>query len=133
MRLSIFFIISAILSFVFGAMMFVIPSIAAQSLGIGFTPGTGSLLQGMGGLIIGFGTISFLSRNFTDPAIVRAVLITSVITNALGLLVDILGVINGTLLLTKMAPVEITHIFIGGGSLIYLWRSRVSADAEMNK
>lgn len=124
MKRSLFLTISGILSFVFGAMMFFVPALAAQSLGINVTADTTSLLRGMGGLIIGFGTVSFLARNNNDKASLTIILTANVITHALGLSVDILGVINGTLTLVKMAGVEVTHLFIGVGSLIYLLRIR---------
>jgi hypothetical protein len=120
MKLSVFLTISAIGSFAFGAMMFLVPSFAAQLLGITFTPQTDSLLQGMGGLIIGIGAINLFARNFTDRYILRAILLTNIITNILGLLADVFGVSNGALLTSKIVPVELTHLFIGIGSLIYL-------------
>jgi hypothetical protein len=122
MKLSVFLIISAIGSFAFGAMMFFMPGFAAQLLGLDFTQQSGSLLQGMGGLIIGLSTINLLARNFTDYNALRAVLLSNIITNILGLSVDLLGIFNGTLLTSKMAPVEFTHIFISLGSLFYLLR-----------
>jgi hypothetical protein len=122
MKLSVFLTISAVGSFAFGAMMFFIPAFAGRLLGIAYTPQTGSLLQGMGGLIIGFGAVNFFVRNFNDANIPRVILLTNIITNTLGLLADVFGVVNGALLANKMAPVEVTHLFIGIGSLIYLLR-----------
>ncbi|MEJ7682407.1 MAG: hypothetical protein WKG06_32055 [Segetibacter sp.] len=63
MKRSSFLLISAILSFVFGAMMFFVPTFAAKFLEIASTPQTVSVLRGMGGLIIGSGAINF----FTQP------------------------------------------------------------------
>jgi hypothetical protein len=124
MKLPVFLTISAIGSFAFGAMMFFMPGFAGQLLGIAFTPQTNSLLQGMGGLIIGFGAVNFFVRNFNDANILRVILLTNIITNTLGLLADVFGVVNGALLTNKMAPVEVIHLFIGIGSLIYLLRLR---------
>lgn len=98
------------------------PAFAGQLLGIAYTPQIGSLLQGMGGLIIGFGTFNFFVRNFNDANILRVILLTNIITHTLGLLADVLGVLQGALLTSNMAPVEFTHLFIGIGSLIYLLR-----------
>jgi len=60
MKRSAFLFIAAILSFVFGAMMFFIPALAAELLGIAVTPETASVLRGMGGLIIGRYLMVFL-------------------------------------------------------------------------
>lgn len=122
MKRSAFLLIAAILSFVFGAMMFFIPALAAKLLGIAATPETASVLRGMGGLIIGSGTINFLVRNFTDIPTLKAVLLTNIITHLLGLTADIWGILDGVLTVSNMLPVELTHIFVGAGSLIYLLR-----------
>ncbi|MDF2431258.1 MAG: hypothetical protein JWP44_889 [Mucilaginibacter sp.] len=122
MKASVFLTISAIGSVAFGAVMFLMPGLAAGGLGIALTPQTGSLLQGMGGLIIGLGAINFLARHFTEFRMLRVILITNVLTHTLGLLADVFGVLNGALQIQQMAPVELTHLFIGIGSLIYLLR-----------
>ncbi len=124
MKRSTFMLIVAILAFVFGAMMFFIPSLAAQSLGLAFTPYTSSLLRGMGGLIIGSGMINLLTRNSKDAATLKAVLLTNIITHIFGLFADAWGIFDGALTVAKMAPVEVTHLFSGIGSLIYLVRLR---------
>jgi hypothetical protein len=46
-----------------------------------------------------------------------AVLLTNVVTHALGISADIWGVLDGALETSKIAAVEITHLFIGGGAL----------------
>lgn len=122
MKRSTFFLISAILSFVFGAMMFFLPAIAAKFLDIPLSDATASVLRGMGGLIIGSGTINFLVRNIHDNRTLKAVLLTNIITHLFGISADIWGVVDGALTTSKIAPVEITHLFIGIGSLIYLLR-----------
>ncbi|MBA3649275.1 MAG: hypothetical protein H0W62_12125 [Chitinophagales bacterium] len=58
MRLSIFLLVTALASFVFGAVMFFIPSFPAGFLSIETTPPTLSVLRGMGGLIIVSGAIT---------------------------------------------------------------------------
>ncbi|MDB5023573.1 MAG: hypothetical protein JWP78_1328 [Mucilaginibacter sp.] len=124
MKVSAFLTISAIGSVAFGAVMFLMPALAAGGLGLSLTPQTGSLLQGMGGLIIGLGAINFLARHFTDRGMLRVILLTNIITHTLGLLADVFGALNGALQIRQMAPVELTHLFIGIGSLIYLVRLR---------
>lgn len=122
MKISIFFIISAIGAFAFGCMMFFVPGFAAGMLNITSTPGTLSVLRGMGGLIIGSGAINFLVRNNNNVDTLRAVLWTNIITHAFGLGADVWGISDAALTINKMLPVEITHLFVGIGSLIYLIR-----------
>ncbi len=122
MKRSIFLLITAIASFAFGAMMFFVPNFAAGFLDIATTPQTISVLRGMGGLIIGSGVINYFLRNQTNAEVIRSLLLTNIITHLLGLSADIWGIVDGALTVSKMAPVEITHLFIGIGSLIYLLR-----------
>jgi hypothetical protein len=122
MKISLFLTISAIGSIAFGTVMFLMPALAFNGLGITVTPQTVSLLQGMGGLIIGLGALNFLGRHFTEVRMLNVVLLTNILTHTLGLLADIFGVLNGALQIGQMAPVELTHLFIGTGSLIYLVR-----------
>jgi hypothetical protein len=105
-------------------MIFFIPMFAANLLGMDATPQTLSVLRGMGGLIIGSGAINYFLRNQDNSDILKGLLITNIITNLLGLSADIWGVTDGALTISKMAPVEMTHLFVGIGSLIYLIKLR---------
>ncbi|HMG82933.1 MAG TPA: hypothetical protein VK559_07845 [Ferruginibacter sp.] len=120
MKRSTFLMISGIGALIFGGMMFFVPAVAANSLGMEFSPTTGSVLRGMGGLIIGTGLMNFLFAKINNLATVMVVLMTNIATHAFGLAVDLFGIHDGVLTITKMAPVEITHLFVGVGSLIYL-------------
>ncbi len=122
MKRSMFLLITAIASFAFGAMMFFVPNFAAGFLNIATTLQTISVLRGMGGLIIGSGAINYFLRNQNNAGIITSLLFTNIITHLLGLSADIWGIVDGALTIKKMAPVEITHLFVGIGSLIYLLR-----------
>lgn len=122
MKRSTFLLISALLSFAFGAMMFFVPTFAAGFLNIAAAPQTVSVLRGLGGLIIGSGAINYFLRNQSNTEVIRGLLLTNIITHLLGISADLWGVIDGALTTSKIAPVEITHLFVGIGSLIYLLR-----------
>lgn len=122
MKRSTFLLTTAILSLAFGAMMFFVPKFAAGFLDIATTPQTISVLRGMGGLIIGSGAINYFLHNQDNLEILKGLLVTNIITHLLGLSADIWGILDGALTVSKMAPVEITHLFVGIGSLIYLLR-----------
>lgn len=119
---STFLLITAVLSFAFGALMFFVPGFAAGFLDMAASPQTLSVMRGLGGLIIGSGAINFFLRHQTNAAVLRSLLAANIITHVLGLLADVWGVADGALSLTKFAPVELTHLFVGIGSLIYLLR-----------
>jgi hypothetical protein len=91
-------------------------------LAIAATPQTISVLRGMGGLIIGSGAINYFLRHQLQPDIVKSLLITNIVTHLLGLSADIWGIAEGVLNIAKMAPVEIIHLFVASGSIIYLLR-----------
>jgi len=120
MTRSTFLLITALASFAFGAMMFFIPNIAAGLLGIDASSQTLSVLRGMGGLIIGSGTINYFLRNQGNSEILNGLLLANIITHLLGLSADIWGVADSALTFGKMGPVEMTHLFVGLGSLFYL-------------
>ena len=102
--------------------MFFVPEFAAGFLDITTTSQTISVLRGMGGLIIGSGAINYFLRNQNDRAVIKSLLLTNIITHVSGLSADIWGIVGGALSISKMAPVEITHLFVGIGSFIYLLR-----------
>ena|SRR5450631_27616 len=119
MKRSVFLLITAVGSFAFGTMMFLNPDFAAEFLGIDITAQTISVLRGMGGLIIGSGAINYFLRNQTNIQFIQGLLLTNIITHLLGLSADIWGAADGALTIGKMAPVEITHLFVAIGSLYY--------------
>jgi hypothetical protein len=120
MKRSNFLLITALLSFTFGALMFFVPGLAAEILAMGGDKETIAALHGMGGLIIGSGVINFLLRNQTNVDAIRSLLLANIITHLLGITADIWAVFDGALSATNIIPVEITHLFVGIGSLIYL-------------
>jgi hypothetical protein len=120
MKRSTFLLITSLASFGFGAMMLAYPVFAGDLLGIAAKAETLSVLRGMGGLIIGSGAINFFLRKSGDPGTLRGLLLTNILTHALGLFADAWGIADGVLSIGKMAPVELTHLFVGIGSAIFL-------------
>jgi hypothetical protein len=123
MKRSSFLFISAILTLVFGALMFFIPDLATQSLDMIQSPETGSALRGMGGLIIGSGTINLFLRDSENSDSLKALLLANIITHTLGLLANVWGIADGAISISKIAPFEI-NLFVGIGSFIYLLQLR---------
>ena len=100
--------------------MFLIPVLSANFMGLNFNPESASLLRGMGGLIIGTGLMNMLGYRSNEFQLVQLILITNIVIQLLGISVDILGVYHGVLSAVRFAPVELTHLFVGIGSGIYL-------------
>lgn len=129
MKRSVFLLIAALGSFTFGSMMFLAPVLAAHLLDMDSALSTLSVLRGMGGLIIGLSFINYLLRKEQGTAVLKALLLTNILTHLLGLAADVWGAVDGAVSLHAMAPVEITHLFIGIGSCIYYFRQRVAGVA----
>jgi uncharacterized membrane protein len=119
MKRSSFLFISAILTLVFGALLFFIPTLSTQSLDMIYSPETGSVLRSMGGLIIGSGTINLFLRDSDNHPSLKALLLANIITHTFGLLANVWGLADGAITICKIAPFEI-NLFVGIGSLIYL-------------
>ena len=99
--------------------MFLNPDFLAEFLSIDTSPQTIAVLRGMGGLIIGSGAINYFLRHQTNIQFIQGLLLANIITHLLGLSADIWGAVEGALTLSKMASVEITHLFVAIGSLFY--------------
>jgi hypothetical protein len=100
--------------------MFLIPVLSANLMGLNFNPESASLLRGMGALIISTGIMNNLVFKSTNFELLKVVLIANIFTHLLSISVDFLGVYQGIISAVKFAPVEVTHLFIGIGSAIYL-------------
>jgi hypothetical protein len=124
MKRSTFLLITAVASFIFGAMMFLNPDFAAELLGIETSAQTIAVLRGMGALIIGNGAMNYFLRHQTNIQFIQGLLLANIITHLLGLSADIWGAVDGALAFNKMAPVEITHFFVITGSLFYYLKLR---------
>lgn len=124
MKYSLFLLLAGIGSLFFGFLLFFTPQIGANLFGMEPTIENLSLLRGMGGLIIGAGIFNLFFRKVTDSTILKSVLLVNIFTHLFGLLADYWGLYDGALTLIGILPVQVTHLFIGGGSLIYLMRQK---------
>ncbi|MEP7197407.1 MAG: hypothetical protein ABI851_12875 [Saprospiraceae bacterium] len=120
MKRSIFFLIAAIIAVLFGGMMFISPSKASEGFGMVSSADTNILFRALGAMILSTGIMNFLVRNHTDNLTLKAVLLTNVITHALSMTADLWAVSDGVLEISKAAPGQIAHLFVGFGSLIYM-------------
>ncbi len=124
MKRPIFLLITALASFVFGAVMFFSPASAASALGLEQAASTIAVLRGAAALIIGHGAINYYLRNHHNSEVMRGLLLTNIITHLFGLGADAWSISEGILLIEEMAVVELTHLFIAIGSIYYLVQAR---------
>ena len=126
MKRSTFFLITAILAFIFAAMMLLVPGTAAEGFGMAPTPETNLLFRSLGGMLLSASILNFLVRNHRDSDTLKAVLMFNVALNLLGMLSDVPGIIEGILPFGKVVPGHIVHLFIIIGSFIYLRKIKSS-------
>jgi len=69
---------------------------------------------------VGSGAMNFVGYRSKNNEPLTVILVANIITHILGLVVDFYGVFNGIHSIIKFAPVEVTHLFIGIGSMLYL-------------
>jgi hypothetical protein len=119
MRRSLFFLITAILGFLFGAMMLIAPDKAAEGFGWPISPPMELLFRSLGGLIVAAGILNLLVRNSVDSKALRGVFMFNVAFHGISMIIDVLGVSQGILAIDKIIPGQVVHLFIGVGSLIY--------------
>jgi hypothetical protein len=127
MKRSIFLLIVALLGFLFGLFLLLLPGQAAEGFGFTSSPQTDILFRAMGGMIFGTGLLNFMVRSHPDSPTLAAVLWFNVSAHGLGLLVDMIGISDGTMELSKIAVGQVVHVFVILGSIMYLMLMRRSA------
>jgi FtsH-binding integral membrane protein len=89
--------ISAVFAVLFGLAFLLAPTAAAPIYGVPPDPHTALNLQFFASALVGFGAMQWFARDYRDWEAVRGVLIASVIANALGLIVNLIGTFEGLL------------------------------------
>jgi hypothetical protein len=96
MTIKIFFMILAVLSFLFGIGFVLAPDQVLSNYGIEHSPALSLVSRLFGGALLTLGVILWLARDFRDEAAVRAVLVASVIGGVVNLVVATMGTLAGT-------------------------------------
>ena len=119
MKRSTFFLITAILAFLFGGLMLLAAPNAADGFGLSPSPEVYFLLRFLGGMLVSMGIVNLVVRSHEDSATLKAVLLMNIAVHVLGMLNDIMGAAGGVLPFGKVVPGFITHFFVGIGSAFY--------------
>ena len=126
MKRSIFFIITAVMAIMFGSMMLLAPTFAAENFGLASTAETSLLFRSLGGVVLPLGILNFLVRNEPNSNTLKAILIVNILSHAITMCNDLYGASNGVLLFSKIGGGIVAHLFIGIGSLIFLLKMKSS-------
>ena len=114
MKRSLFLTIMAVVPAFFGLMFFISPE---GMLGkYGFTVDAGMKIMGysVGSMLIALSALNFLSRKFTEPSAVGAVLWTNIIVQTLTGAVDLYGTVSGAMNSQGYGAVVMHAVFLAG-------------------
>jgi hypothetical protein len=119
--MKLFISISAILAWLFGAMLLLLPAKFYEPTGIQMTPMLATIAQAHGATLIGLGVINWLSRD-KDKRDLVAVLSGNLVVQMLSLVVVLRTMALGAG--TAVAPGVVIHIVLGGFFAFFLVKTR---------
>ena len=123
MRRSYYFWVAAILSLLFGLMMFFVPAQAASAFQLATSNGnTNTIFRVLGSVMIGVALLNFLVRDHTMSATLRAVLWANVAIHGIGFVGDLWSVEQGDVPFSGVAIGLVAHLVVLLGGAYYLWR-----------
>ena len=119
--MKIFISIAAILAWLFGAMLLILPAEMYAPTGIAMTPMIATLAQAHGATLVGLGVVNWLARNADRQGLI------AVLTGNLVVQVLSLGVVIRTMQLgagLAVAPGVVIHVVLGSLFAFFLIRVR---------
>lgn len=120
MKLSVFFTLTAIISFIFGCIFMFAPVMIVEYLGLTSNPLIAHLVRILGGLVFSLGILNFLIRNESNAVTLKVVILVNIISHTVSLGNDISGIYDGFLSFRKIIAGIAAHIFILFGSIFFL-------------
>jgi hypothetical protein len=119
--MKIFISIAAILAWLFGAMLLIVPAEMYAPTGIAMTPMIATLAQAHGATLVGLGVVNWLARNADRQGLI-AVLTGNLVVQVLSLCVVIRTMQLGAGL--AVAPGVVIHVVLGSLFALFLIRLR---------
>jgi hypothetical protein len=119
--MKLFLSIAAILAWIFGAMLLLIPANFYEPTGIVMTPMLATIAQAHGATLVGLGLIDWLARNAERQGLV-AVLAGNLVVQILSLAVVVRTMLLGAGM--AVAPGVVIHVVLGGFFAYFLARAR---------
>jgi len=95
MKLSTFFILRGIVALGYALTLLAIPGTMLSLYGITPDPGVNLMTLFLGVELVAVGLICLSARNFSDMSVVRAILTSMLIAEAIGVVVAIYGTLSG--------------------------------------
>jgi hypothetical protein len=95
MKLGTFFILRSIVALGYALTLLVIPGTLLSLYGITPGPGVNLMTRFLGVELVAVGLICLNARNFSDISIVRAILSSMLIAEAIGVVIAVYGTLSG--------------------------------------
>jgi hypothetical protein len=113
-KLNTLLFINAIVALAYGLSLVVVPTLVLDLYGITSGSSEQLLARFYGVALLAFGLITWLAKDTTDPVTQRAFITTHLISEPLGTIVSILGILNGTVNRLGWSAVAI-YVLLGLG------------------
>jgi len=97
MKLSNMLVINTIVALVYGIILVLTPATMLSLYGITQGPGEKLTGQYFGAALIGIGLLTWFARNVADPGAQRAIVLSLLIYDIIGLIVSVLGTVSGAM------------------------------------
>jgi hypothetical protein len=126
MTIRTFFTILAVLSFLFGIGLVLVPDQVFANYGIEHSPALALIGRLFGGALLTLGVILWLARDFRDEAALRAVLVGALLGDVVNLVVAALGTLSGASNALGWSTVLIYLFGAVGSGYFLMGQSRLS-------
>lgn len=97
MKLSNLLVINAIIALVYGIAFVLVPATVLSIYGMTPNPGMSLAGQFFGVALIGIGLVTWFARNVADSAAQRAIILGLLISDAVGVIVAVLGTLSSVM------------------------------------
>ena len=121
MKLSTLLVINAIIAFLFGLGFVLIPEIILALYGVTLTVNGIYISRLLGAAFLGYGVVSWLVRNSTGSAELRAIIFALFISEILGFFITLFYQLQGTANALGWTTVAI-YLLLGAGFGYFYWK-----------
>ena len=114
MKLTTLLSINAVVALAYALGLLLVPASLLKVYGLTSGPGERLMAQFFGVALVAVGLLTWLARNVADPSAQRAFILALLISDAVGLLVALLGTLSGVMNVVGWSAVAI-YLLLGLG------------------
>ncbi len=128
MKQKQFLLATAAIAALFGGMTLFLPDKAAETFGLTANVENSIVFRWLGAITLSSAILNYLVRNDINSNTLKAVLIFTGAFHVLSLIVDLMGISQGVLTISKLIPGIIVHSLITIGSIYFLMKFKSSSN-----